>query len=522
MKNFPFSSLLAGVVMFLSGASCTPDPTPVAKPSAEISLSIDLDKPVQSSVNGRITSERLQEVESIWVAIEDANGMLEGFPKKFDDFVLDGNTIRFEIFNLPIGRYQLTKLWLEDARGEVIYATPLEGSPLSSAITEVLPIQFEATTNNINSVTAESLSTKGYSPEDFGLNATEVMFREELACDGGTFEGSVHLLSQKMIEDFGALCYTKIVGDINIIDHQETIDLSPLNSIREIEGDLIIRKNTNLTSLNGLENLSKVGWLLIAENESLNSLQGLQNLREVKSKLYIQNNPQIANLEGLENLKSVKETLRIFNIPGLINLNGLNNLNNCHSLEIIGNENLTSIEELKQLTETADINLADNPKLESFWRIINQFQEIEALRLSGLEIDNFENKIPENFEITSLLSLRNIIGLKNLKGLPIIKELTTSLEIADNPNLESLEGLGNLLSIGVKLYIDGNPQLKSLNGLENLETVGEIIQIGSNENLVDFCALKKINTGNSNRQPNVTGNAHNPDLNNLSDENCSN
>ncbi|WP_162342575.1 receptor L domain-containing protein [Cyclobacterium salsum] len=290
------------------------------------------------------------------MAIEDENGVLEGFPKKVDDFILDGNEVRFELFNLPIGRYQLTRLWLEDAKGEAIYAIPLEGSPLSSAVPDALPMPFEATESIENSLSTTSLSTKGHSPEDFGLDQEEVIFREEPACDGRTFEGRVHLLSQKMIEDFGALCYTKIIGDIMITDHQETIDLSPLNSIREIEGDLIIRKNTYLTSLNGLENLSKVGWLLIAENESLNSLQGLQNLREVKSRLFIQN----------------------------------------------------------------------------------------------------------------------------------------------------------------------NPQLKSLKGLENLTIVGEMIQISSNENLEDFCALKNINSANSNRQPNVTGNANNPDLNNLSDENCSN
>ena len=61
---------------------------------------------------------------------------------------------------------------------------------------------------------------------------------QEPPCDNGTFVGAVILKTQQDVNDFGALCYSKIDGYLLLFDEDESIDkildLSPLNSLTEI------------------------------------------------------------------------------------------------------------------------------------------------------------------------------------------------------------------------------------------------------------------------------------------------
>ncbi|MDN3687467.1 hypothetical protein [Cyclobacterium jeungdonense] len=520
MKNFPFSSFLVGAVLFVFVASCTSDPTPESKPSAEVSFSIDLNEPIPSSANGRISSDRLQEVVSVWVAIEDANGMLEGFPKMLNDFILDANEVRFELFNLPIGQYQLTKLWLEDANGEAIYAIPMEGSPLATAVENPLPMAFNASAHSITTVEAASLSTRGHRPENFGLEVEEVIFRVEPACDGGTFEGNFDLSTQEEIDNFGALCYSKIKGRIRIMFSSTPLDLTPLQSLQEID-ELEIWMNPFLENLNGLENLTSLGWLNINGNNSLTSLDGLRNLQEIKTTFYLTNNPQLTHLHGLANLKTVEKFFRIERNPGLTNLKGLNNLSNCPSIQINSNENLQSVSDLSGLTNLGTISISRNPRLTYFKELFTHMEELESLSLSYMEIASWDNVLPAGLKITGTLAFGNISGLENMVGLPIEKELAGSLLINRCPDIVSLEGLENLESVGGMLSITLNPNLQTLSGLENLSSVGGAITVQNNEKLADFCALNDLFSSNPSYQPGISGNAYNPGINDFNGENCS-
>lgn len=60
----------------------------------------------------------------------------------------------------------------------------------------------------------------------------------------------------------------------------------------EITGNLIISRDSTLTSLAGLENITSVGGVLrISENAALSSLAGLEKLTSVSGYLAIANNP---------------------------------------------------------------------------------------------------------------------------------------------------------------------------------------------------------------------------------------
>lgn len=210
---------------------------------------------------------------------------------------------------------------------------------------------------------------------------------EEQACDNGIFVGSVSLRTQQDVNEFGALCYTKIDGTLTIIDLNETedkiVDLSPLINLREIYtetypdslyGSFHFRTSL-LTNFEGLNSLEKVGRLVIQENENLVSLNGLESLATIGTQnevgllneLFIKNNVMLQNLDGLNNLVEVgfgtnMTRVNIWGNPVLENIDGLESLASIHSSEPIfgqgltgnlwinGNSQLTNINGLSNLT----------------------------------------------------------------------------------------------------------------------------------------------------------------------------
>ncbi|MEZ4796343.1 MAG: hypothetical protein R2785_04140 [Flavobacteriaceae bacterium] len=170
---------------------------------------------------------------------------------------------------------------------------------------------------------------------------------EDQSCDNGTFVGIVILKSQQEVDEFGAMCYSKIDGALQIGAlsgmTDDITDLSPLSSIKEVftsdednasgEGRFII-KSSNLLSLNGLR-LERLATLEIYKT-SLRNLNGLESLVEISNygdynHLIISENPMLENLNGLNNLVKIGTdgqytTIDIRWNPMLENLDGLSGL----------------------------------------------------------------------------------------------------------------------------------------------------------------------------------------------------
>ncbi|VAV82642.1 hypothetical protein MNBD_BACTEROID02-766, partial [hydrothermal vent metagenome] len=108
-------------------------------------------------------------------------------------------------------------------------------------------------------------------------------------------------------------------------------DLSTLNSIERIRGNLLIRGNPILSELNGLKNLNSVeGYLIqISFNESLTTINGLNSLESIGNEIYILRNDLLSNFCGLQTLFKNNLDL-VYNI-------GFNAYN--PSLEDINNDN---------------------------------------------------------------------------------------------------------------------------------------------------------------------------------------
>lgn len=245
-------------------------------------------------------------------------------------------------------------------------------------------------------------------------------------CDGGTFIGNVELSSQQDVIEFGANGYTKIDGNLKLIDEYEPddkiVDLTPLYCLTEIvaETDLdnaaasLYIQTTDLRSLAGLENLTNVGKLRLIKNRSLLTLDGLIGLTSISSENH-----------G-ENLLKIKDNLSLLNIDGLENLQTVGRVNYDSEVIIVGNYVLQNIDGLQGL--------------------------------SAIGSSESEHTYDSELFVVSNEVLDNIDGLSNLMYVRHAHFVTVSSGVAGgfivfgNNNINSFCGIKNLLVNGYYEY----------------------------------------------------------------------
>lgn len=147
--------------------------------------------------------------------------------------------------------------------------------------------------------------------------------------EDNVYNGSVLLMSQQEINDFGANNYTHIVGSLFIGDYNYPSainDLTPLQTLQSVGLVFQIYKNGELTSLAGLENIETAGYLEISQNSALIDISALSNITEIANHLMIEENDLINNINSLSNLIFLGGELHILENPILDNLCGIENL----------------------------------------------------------------------------------------------------------------------------------------------------------------------------------------------------
>ena len=74
---------------------------------------------------------------------------------------------------------------------------------------------------------------------------------------------------------------TRIYGGLRFVNPPSTLDFTPLDSLVEVTGNIIIR-NTALTSISGFDCLKSIsGFLSIFDNDALTSLTGFSALTSI-------------------------------------------------------------------------------------------------------------------------------------------------------------------------------------------------------------------------------------------------
>ena len=130
-------------------------------------------------------------------------------------------------------------------------------------------------------------------------------------------EGKLRFTNQEELDVFGN-CYKKRVfkGDI-IIDKSTITNINALNCLSEINGRLIIKRNDDLQSIDGLSQLVSIDNLIISFNKNLYSLKGLENLNTVKNNVVIYRNTFLTDASSISENISLGGKLVIKSNPRL-------------------------------------------------------------------------------------------------------------------------------------------------------------------------------------------------------------
>lgn len=381
--------------------------------------------------------------------------------------------------------------------------------------------EVDASGNISGSVSSLKAATN-YFVRVYARNSSGEAYSEEVSfstLDLKTYNGDVALTTQQEVVTFAANHYNRINGELVI--YGEVTDVSSLSDIVEVVKELRISNTSHLKSLNGLQNIKAVntakgqfglnvshnemleslkglegishtyGTVLITKNYEITSLEGLDNLKSIEEgKFTIDDCDKITNLHGLENLQTVGQFLHIGNNDLLTDLSALSTLSSTKGLGIFSNEILENINGLSSLTDLIGLSIAWNPNLSDISGlhleslITLQIESNKMTSLAGLE--NIESL--EALQISDMPTLTDISALANLKNIQNIQIRETGLV-----DLKGLYGLTSLTSFS--LY--NNNQLQSLEGLDNLNTIEYQLNIVDNPSLTEFCALKLLSGSNS-------------------------
>lgn len=158
--------------------------------------------------------------------------------------------------------------------------------------------------------------------------------------------------------------------------------ITTINGLQNIESldfvDVSILGNTLLQNIDGLQNVIDASNSIfeISSNPLLEELNGLSNIKTSLSIIYIKNQIKLTNLNSLSNLEDV-DRIYLENNPSLTNLNGLSNINSTRVLFIRGNESLTNLNGLEGIsTNLSSFDTINNNSLIDFCSLTAPFNSI--------------------------------------------------------------------------------------------------------------------------------------------------
>ncbi len=292
------------------------------------------------------------------------------------------------------------------------------------------------------------------------------------------WEGDVYT---KDLDAFAQGGYTTIEGNLEIYKTSLT-NLAQLASLKVVKGDVYI----------GIYDYKRD---LEEGNEFLVSLEGLENLTEVSGELEIRDNEALATIEALKNLKTVNK-LNISYNPKLTTLKGLDKL----SGELLGGLQIYKNKRLEEITQLSGITLVGDHL------VVNSNLSIQSLEgLHNIKsVKNGYLGVRSNDNLKDLKGLRKLHTvdeevqinsnplIESLEGLEKLTRVGKFFYIKQNNQLTDLEGLESLVSVGEDFKIEKNNNLKTLNGLKKLTTVKGDLHITENSLLLDINGLNTV------------------------------
>jgi len=186
---------------------------------------------------------------------------------------------------------------------------------------------------------------------------------------------------------------------LNILQVEDSPLLLNINALGNLtRASRISITNSGLTDLNGLINLEgDLQNLTLLNLSNLTNISGLSGVTRVRTGITINGNPQLLNLNGLQNISQIgffgDGVLNILNNAGLQNLDGLTGLTELGDLTIQNNPNLlnlnalSNLETLQRFTVNSNEALVRVSGMSSLNRVNNLFTVTNNAQLPSCDVD---------------------------------------------------------------------------------------------------------------------------------------
>jgi hypothetical protein len=109
------------------------------------------------------------------VTIQIENGVVV-YDKEPLELLHFGDQFVTRSLTLPVGQYMLTEFMLVNSMGDVLWATPMEGSRLAHLVRKPLPHYFGIHPGETTNLDVQVVRVRDYTPEDFGYAQFQIGF----------------------------------------------------------------------------------------------------------------------------------------------------------------------------------------------------------------------------------------------------------------------------------------------------------------------------------------------------------
>lgn len=356
---------------------------------------------------------------------------------------------------------------------------------------------------------------------------SERLFSDFVAEQCASLEGRLVLTGLTRSDLTGLEQLRSVGGQLSIHANHELRSLQGLDALEEISGGLRISRNVQLLRIDSLARLVRIeGELSIDHNARLVALDGLGDLVGVAASVVITENPALERLHGFRKLERVGGDLLIEANAAMTEIGGFEALEaigdtefpeNFDDLSIVGNTRLERIDDFPRLrTISGEFRVTDNPELTAAGRqpALESVRSVMLWRNNALHTLDLPptltraghisisaekqlwtvsgptriERIDGGFHIESLPQLERISGFDGLR------EISGDVRLSDLPRLDSMDWLSDLELIASSLSLVGLPRLKTIDGLASLHSIGGDFRIQECARLIDLRGLNRLNT----------------------------
>jgi len=294
-----------------------------------------------------------------------------------------------------------------------------------------------------------------------------------------------------------------------ILSSQAEVDAFVIDypNCTELTVDLEVNStSSNISSLQGLRNLTSVTSILIKDNPGLTNLSGIENLEIATGTVSIDSNLNLTDVSALNKLSSVN-SLIISNSPMILLENAFPNLNNCFFLMFENDQNIPlavdgfdSLLTLFGLSYEGNVIVRPIPNLESAiiltLRNIPELTSIKSNEVTSVgnisnidfvELDSFNTESIQEYDNIQNFRFRsvNVVQLEDLT----LRDSAYGLEFRNCNKINNLDLISesklNYLGFNEIDFLTEIPQLN-----QTTEEIG--INIISNPNLISLDGLSKV------------------------------